>query len=336
MPQIMRYTSRAMKGLGFNPTTIFRGLNGGPTWAAEAARFVHKHRPEYVISWQRLYGEARPIWQAVKDIGARLIIMDFGMWPHYNTACYDSEGENRASSLVGNFDTLEADKAQREATDRMMPLVTRIAEAMKASDREAARVASKVMPDGLPKERDFIFLALQRCARGRPDKVLELDAVPTRRDPARVAKDMIAECERQNRFVVIKQHPQGFDISPMLPKNGPHHFLMPRFDDKSANQWIFGWCIWNMAHLVTVNSTTWSLALACGKPVATLGRGWYSSNNIVQECKLIRDAIPLPESSGERGKRFLALMLTRQLQHIDCRIPHRVRPILQLIHPGRF
>ena len=336
MPQILRFTSKAFSALGYHPTIIFRGLNGGPTWARDAATFIKANRPEYVVSWQRLYGEARPVWQAGKDTGARFVCMDFGVWPHYDTAYYDAEGENRSAAIVGTFDALEADAAQRDATDSMLPIVARMADAMEMSDKEAARAAGKVIPGGLPNEKDFIFLALQRCARGRPDKVLELDAVPSRRDPARIAADVIEECKRQNRYVIIKQHPQGADIATSIPLRGPHHLLMPKFEGKTENNLLFGWCVWNMAHLVTVNSTTWQFAAACGKPTSVLGRGWFSGNGIVEECRLIRDAIPTPETHAERGKRFVAMMLSRQLRHHETKDSRKVRPILRLIHPGRF
>ena len=145
---------------------------------------------------------------------------------------------------------------------------------------------------------------------------------------------MIHEAERQGKFVVIKQHPQGQSITDTMPERGPNHWLMPIVKGKGENQMLFAWCVHNMSHLVTVNSTTWSLALAAGKPAAMLGRGWYTRNDIVKECGLIRDALPTPESSGERGQRFVALMLSRQLVHARCERPHHVRRVLNLIYPG--
>ena len=341
MPQIMRYTSKALTRLGYTPFTVFRApAAGGNSWVRTAVEYIEQHHPGYLFSWQRLYGQGRPIWRAANAWKVRHVVMDFGLWPHYMSAFYDPQGENRESALVGNFDAIEDDPKQAQIIKRQMPVVNQIRDQILAVAAQAKNEMSGTPLKKLPPERDFVFLALQRCARGRPDKVLELDAVPSRREPIRVARDVITECERQGKFCVIKQHPQGINvgvasksIQDPLPERGPNHWLMPMVKGRGKNEALFSWCIANCSHLVTVNSTTWSLALICDKPVSCLGRGWYSMNKIVNECKLVRDAIPTPESSGERGKRFVALMLSRQLRHEFCERPNKVREVLKRIYP---
>jgi len=340
MPQIMRYTATALKRSGYTPFIVFRGPQGGSTWVPTAVEYIEDHRPGYLFSWQRLYGQARPIWRAANAWKVRHVIMDFGLWPHYQTAIYDPQGENRESVLVGNFDSIAADKRQADAIKQFMPHVKQMKDSIIAVAGQARNELAGTPLKQLPPERDFVFLALQRCARGRPDKVLELDAVPSRREPIQVARDVINECERQGRFVVIKQHPQGLNIgvagktiTDPLPERGPNHWLMPMVKGRGKNETLFSWCVLNCSHLVTVNSTTWSIAMACDKPVSTLGRGWYSFNGIANECKLIRDAIPTPECDLERGKRFVSLMLSRQLPHAHCERPHKLREVMRRIYP---
>ncbi len=340
MPQIMRYTHTALQRSGYNPTTIFRGPAGGGTWVDSSVKFIEDHRPGYLFSWQRLYGQARPIWRMANAYKVRHVIMDFGLWPHYQTAIYDPQGENRESALVGNFDAIESDQRQRSIITKTIPVVTQIGNMLLSVADQAPNEIRGTPMKRLPPERDFVFLALQRCARGRPDKVLELDAVPSRRDPLDVARDVVRECEKQGKFVVIKQHPQGINIgipskiiTEPLPERGPNHWLMPMVKGRGKNEVLISWCIKNCSHLVTVNSTTWSLALAIDKPVSCIGRGWFSFNGIVNECKLISDAIPTPESSGERGKRFVALMLSRQLRHEHCERANKLREVMRNIYP---
>ena len=334
VPAVLRNTQRGLKAIGWDSHIVMRGAAGGQSWVRDAVQYIKDARPAFVFSWQRLYGEARPIWRAARDYGARLVIMDFGLWPHYWTAMFDPRGENRESALVGAFDDIEADPAQRQYIDEQRPVVDEIARAIERSAAEAPRVLGK-LKGGMPKERNFVFLALQRCARGRPDKVLELDAVPARRHPLDIAKAVIAEAEKQNTFVVLKQHFQGINLDGVLPQRGPYHHLIPMFQDRQENGWVCGWCIRHCSHLVTVNSTTWSQALALGKPAACMGRGWFSHNNIVKECRLVREALPTPEPAGERGKRFVALMISRQCHQSGLRRGALRKP-LHRIYPDAF
>ena len=333
MPQVMRFIANGLKRSGYKPLIVFRGDQGEAQWVSTAVTYIQDHHPRFLFTWQRLYGQARPIWRMANSYKVRQVVMDFGIWPHYHMAYFDPKGENAESSLVGEFDNIAKDPAQAEVMDKQAKLIKQIGDTLRTDALEAAPIASHYKLK-LPGEKDFIFCPLQRCAKGKPDKVLELDAVPTRRDPARFAADVIREAEKQGRFVVLKQHMQGENISEDIPEHGPNHWLMPLIGGKPFNQPMFAWGLVNCSHVVAVNSTSWQLAMALDKPAAMCGRGWYTKNNVVRECKLIRDAIPTPEHDIERGKRFLALMLSRQLVFANCEKPHRLRPVLKLIHPN--
>lgn len=317
----------ALEQLGFEVEVHQRGTSEWPNLVKAS---IEKRRPDLFCCFQRLYNEA------AKEIGGMLreravpeLILDFGVWPHYDSVILDPLGENATSALVGSLDALEASGFHRLAADEQKPKLDAIkAEIAEQAHRAEGKLAEMGL-EGLPET--WIFAALQRTG----DMVLKKDAKESRRSSARVLQDIIAEAGRQKKYVVVKTHP--FDKNcekaiKKMPERGKWYRILPR--NNADNDACVAWLVSNCAHMVTVSSTMTFTALMAGAEVVTLGPGWYTKNAVTHEYSTIRGAVRGPDQPvpQERKDRYILHALSRQLRTAECADPEKVRRALNVVH----
>ena len=95
------------------------------------------------------------------------------------------------------------------------------------------------------------------------------------------------------------------------------------------------WLQVHATHMITVNSTTTFNSLAIGKPVATLGRGWFSDNGVTTNRWTIAGALKSEEIKADPGRaeRFMLHMLSREITIDDISVPAKLKEIIELFHP---
>jgi hypothetical protein len=108
----------------------------------------------------------------------------------------------------------------------------------------------------------------------------------------------------------------------MLPRKGMR---------QESNDYLCAWLWQHCAKCVVVNSTMLFGALFAGKPVAMLGRGWATGNNVVQECGSMAEAFEDYEPDAERVKLFLALILSRCRSHEELRCHHNTKKTFEFL-----
>jgi len=315
----MRNLIKSFEQLGHNVVKIIRGSDSpSESWKDDAIKCIADKETDLYVGWQRLFGE----WgsEVRKAIAARKIptlYVDFGVWPHYGAVIFDPKGENAESEIVRSLDRLEANGHYRALADAQMAKVGEL------HDLIHEQATKATAPEGVPKE--FIFLCLQNTK----DSVLLNDSVPKRRSMTRVAKEIIREAYNLGKFVVVKPHPEDkkVDLSNIPAKHEGSYKLIP----KAMNENLMAWLVVNAQHVVLVNSTVVFTSMLAGTPVVTLGKGWFTGNGVTSEFQTIRGAVKGPkEIDGNRVKRFMAHMLSRQLSIAECADPAKVAGVLRM------
>lgn len=309
--------------IGFETHTIMRAQDD---WKDAAVAFIEKRRPDLVVYWQRFYaGWGTELNTLLDEYAIPRLVMDFGVWPHYDTAIFDTMGENAASSVVGRLDALDATTRHRAAADAQMPLL----EDMRATILRRAKEAEPKLADlglgWLPEK--FIFLCMQNSV----DQVVLNDAPQSRRNSTGFVSDVCREARRQGKFVVIKTHPNDktLDVPTVAAKFTDVARFLPQSKWGADNERIMDWLLVNCGYMATINSTVHMRALAVGTPVVAMGSGWFTGNNVVSQFSTIRGLINGPEELNEkRVERYLLHMLSRQLRNEDCKNPDKVKELL--------
>jgi len=315
-PQWVDAVARALRKAGYHTDSYPRGQ---APMREQATGYIRQHRPRFLWTWQRPFGgPIKAVLQVAREHGVTPVYGDFGLWPHYATAIFDPAGENAASSLVGALDALEADPVERAAADGAASQLADMRAAIWGRAGEAETRLDELGLADLPPT--FALLTLQRN-----DKVLDLDADAAYRAHAKVAQMVAQAFARAGAFVVIKPHPQGRELD--MPARSDHHLVTAHFKAGKENDLQLAYLLTRCTHLVTVNSTTWSLAGAVGKPTTALGRGWYSGNGVVHEAADPDGCVQPPEFDAPRMERFLLHMLSRQLHKDLLSDPEAILPI---------
>ena len=324
--------------LGFHVHEIFRAKK--PTWKDETIAYLKAERPELLITWQRFYKGtfADAVKKTCDSLGVRTLVLDFGLWPHYGSAFLDQWGENAESGFRRDFLALENNLAGRAAAEESETAVEEIRKTLMDRAHEAEGRLDELGLAGLPP--GFKFLALQRTG----DQVLRFDAPKARKDMNRVLWDVIREAAKSNAFVVAKTHPLDKEIKLADAElDGDNYRVIgkerwERLDKRppagNSNDLTFAWLLVNCSHFIVVNSTTLYQAMALGKPVSCLGKGWFTGCDVVAECPTIRDAMAVPSPNQKRVRRFLSYLHSRQLTIGEFKEPKKVQTILERYYPG--
>ena len=291
-----------LAALGYEVTVIQR--HGNPSWRTEALAFIAARPPAVVITWQRLYA-SRAVLDALRTAGSMILFLDFGPahTDHYGTVIADPAGENAASSVPGALDEALRLDSESARINAHLPGVSGMAAQLRAlaaqADADPRMAFLRALPAGFN-----LF-----CGQRDRDAVLRFDAQPARRTMAGVAKKLIAEAERQNKFIVLKLHPQGKALN--LPESGPHHRIVPQLWFGADNSKVLAWLLVHCGVLTVINSTVAYQGMALGKPVSTLGRGWFSANRVANECVTIDRAFAPKASDAARQAKFVAWLRSR-------------------------
>ena len=327
--------------LGYEVHVIRRGIGA---WLKDAVGFIEKHHGDVklFVTWQRLL----PRWGLkIKAVLNRYNIpqlyIDFGVRNHYNSAVFDTSGENAASAMPNRLDEYEADADRRAAADAEASTLMDMRSQLEARAAYADKNKDVLKLRGIPK--DFIYVVLQRTG----DLVCKNDAPGKRTSMQRLMVELLAEATRQKRFVVIKLHPlddkvklDGMDLTGpyyrIIPKTAMNRAALTRMQppNSSVNDMIMAWLLKNCSHMITVNSTVIFSALALHTPVCALGSGWFTGNHVVNECKTLSGALLVrPKTPHARMDRFMLHMLSRNRTIDECKDVRRVGLLLDLLHP---
>jgi len=279
-----------------------------------------------LVAWQRLFN-LPAVSTAVENAGMLKIITDHGVWPHSESVIFDTTGENAESDIAGGMDRLLAMPGERAAVDNAAYLFDDIRRYLEQKATEADLQLDALGLSDIPTR--FAVLTLQRR-----DKVLRLDAEKQYREQWQVAKQAIQAAKNTGSYVVIKPHPDG-DILPR-PHAGPNFRILPVISDKETNSLTLTWLLKKATHMITVNSTTWQLAAIMDTPVAALGRGWYSGNNVIHEATNMMDAIRPPYMDRSRATDLVCLMLSRQLPAEKISDPALFGAMADRLHGGKI
>jgi len=322
----------SLRRLGYQVAVVPRGTR---TWRDDVLQAIRQAPPggaRLCATWQRLYpGWGEQVRQALDAAGFRMLILDFGVWPHYASALADPQGDNATSSLVGALDRLEADAFLRRAADRHEGQVDEMARTLREraalADRRRAQLGLEGLPEG------FVFLCLQRTG----DSVLRYDAPARYRTPRLVLTEALEQAQRSGRYLVVKSHPLDNELAIADDElQGANHRILAHqalgAAGAGANEQALAWLLAHCERMVTVNSTVQFQALALGTPVYMLGRGWASGNAVVHECGSMAAAFgEAPAVDRRRGRRFLAHLLSRQLPLAAWSDPFRVAEVLSVL-----
>jgi predicted O-methyltransferase YrrM len=319
-----------LKRLGFEIDEIERGKEIGPgkiiapgkgTWKEEVIRAIKERKPALAITFQRLYpGWGEEVADAIREYEIPFLCMDFGVWPHYDSVMVDPQGDNGASTMVGAFDALEKSPKARAAADRATAKVQQ----MEGHLRQAAEKAKGTVENlGLTQWEGAILLCLQRTG----DSVLRYDCESKRSDMARVARETAAEAKLAGKRLIVKPHPLDGKCDLSALRGQKDVMVLP--PALPENEGVLAWLLLHCKHLVTVNSTVTWQALALGVPTVMLGKNALSGNRVVSEFRSIKGAVAGPKpQERERGRRFLAHALSRNLTIAECRDVNRVKECL--------
>lgn len=314
-------TAKSMRALGWDVLELRRG--GDADWKDNCIDAIKRLRPQLLITVQRFYeGQfAGEIGEACKRYNVAMLVMDFGVaagQAHYGVSIFDPAGDNHTSSLAYRFDEIESDPAEAEWIDWALPQVDALAVTIR--ERAAACGADLLEKYGLDKLGEFAFIILQKAG----DAVLRYDS--EYRAPRAFAVDAAKRCKALGVRPVVKPHP--FDHWKDDPIPGA--VVLPKMGGEENHQ-VLSWLLVNASHVVAVNSTAIYQAMAVGTPVTCLGKGWFSGNGIAHEqCDTPLRKFTLPDThDSERCKRFVALMMSRQLTDAQCKQPGQVEAMLR-------
>jgi len=240
--------------------------------------------------------------KALRRHRSKLLVVDFGVWPHYQSLIMDTGGGNAGSSLVGTIGDLKNNEAISREVLKFLPSL----KAMREELRENAQIVESQRDafgvDGLG---EFSLLTLQR----KGDQTLLLDCPPQWREPEALARAAIKEAERARRFLVIKLHPMQ-EGHTKLELKGPYHRVVTtgKYDEFNSRQ--LAWLLANARNVIMANSSTHYQSLALGRPTVCLGRGNFTGNGVVEEVNSIEEIFDhtYPRESDE----YLCHVLSRQ------------------------
>lgn len=316
---------KSLVALGFDVSLIARK---GKTWQQEAVRHIRDHKPRLCVTCQKFYpGHGRVVQDACRYVGTRTLFIDYGLWPHYGSVFFDGEGTNATSSIAGHLDR-EVRRvpipAFVKASQKVDAMIQELQQRAEAADAEKERLGLEGLPES------FTFLALQRSG----EMNLRCDAHKSRQDMNRVLWDTVDAAKRAKQFVVAKTHPvdKKVDLTGKALE-GKHYRIVGKQEHIADNDHVFFWLLKHCGHLITVNSSTAHLAMALGKPVSCMGRGWFSGNRVVAEVYKVRDALKTPKVDKARVRTFLNLLASRQLTMDECGQPQAVQALLEMLFP---
>ena len=301
----------SLKTLGHNVIVIDRA---NPGWEDKAIYEIELGADLY-IGWQRLRpGSGERLRKILEEQRAKTLICDFGPFPHYGSVIIDPKGDNGGSQVVGALDWFQQNPRY---VDRAAGSATVVEQFRGQVDTWAKQAEPPDVPKG------FIFLCLQRAG----DATLTLDCPTAFASPVVLARNILEEAARTNKFVVIKPHPKDSksDFSGI-----PAHLLKHGvFVEKKANEPLLAWLIAHCSHMVTVNSSVIFTALVAGVRVAALGQGWFTDNEVVHEVATIEDALKRPPAPDDaRRRQFLKYIFARTLSQAECGQPYNVARLL--------
>jgi 2-polyprenyl-3-methyl-5-hydroxy-6-metoxy-1,4-benzoquinol methylase len=316
MPAYLEAIGEGLRRAGLEVTFMARTGSG---WGGKAMKLLQEERPEWLITWQRFFGATgEAVARTAGEVGVKTIYCDFGVWPHYKSVIFDPKGENAQSELAN----MKRDE-HLEATEAALPELRSMRTDIAAAAGKAARRKEELGLTGLPPQ--FALLTLQRN-----DIVLMLDGELRYENHLQVARRTVEAFQaRSDAFVAVKTHPQGKALP--LPEDDNSHAQIARVEG-SDNKEQLAWLIENCTHLITVNSTTWTWAAVCQKPVAALGKGWYTGNGVIHESPSIEDAAQVPVAYPKRAQHFLACMLSRQILADRLNEPEELMAMFRRLH----
>lgn len=317
---VLRYIGNVLEALGWETRRLQRGFDHIPSIVAE----IETHRPALLINQQRLYPELAPILAAAGRCGTQQLVLDLGVWPHYETFLLDSRGDNASSAVLGGIRRLEEVMG---GSPRLLHASAELA-AMRRVLRERAETASRVRRRlGLDVSNDFSLLILQR----EGDAVLFHDAGEQWQDPAEVAAAAVAAAEATGRFVVIKPHPQSERSYPFA-EIGTNHRLLRSGMPGADNDLALAWWMSRARNVITVNSTCHFQSLALGVPTSCLGRGWFTGNEVVLEADSMEEA--LRNRTRRDANTYLRHLLARQLRLDEFADPMEFSALMEWVLEG--
>jgi hypothetical protein len=323
--------------LGFEVYKIQRGVG---TWKDDCIALIEKEQPDLLVTWQRFYANtwAAEVKESCDEHDVATIVLDFGLWPHYSSAWMDPDGENAAASIAGSLQELQDSPRHRKAAENAKPGLSHIRTTLQERALEAEDKAEELGIEGIPP--GFIFLALQRTG----DQVLRWDAPGNRQDPQDVLEAVLEEAAKLDLYVVAKCHPldDQVEFGPSELSGANHRILhnlrWERLDKRpptgNDNDLLFAWLLVNCGHYISVNSTSTYQAMALGKPISCLGRGWFTGNGVVSECRTIAKAVRTPTLSAPRQQAFLSHLYAMQLTVEEYHDPEKVKAQLERHYPG--
>lgn len=313
---ILTNIMESLEKLGYEVLSLGRSGND----VATILQLIEEHRPEVCFTRQRLYANLSKVSEALKRNKCRQLIVDLGVWPHYGSYIMDRHGDNATSSLVSQLTNLDGDSQIRIKADRFARPVLNMRRTLQG---RAAAEANDGLAERLGIPGHFTLLILQR----EGDQVLNVDAPRQWRNQKTLAQLAVMEATRQDRFVVIKAHPQS-RINLDVADRGPHHSLMFGVRFGANNDAHLAWLMTNATNAIMVNSTCHFQTLALGLPTACLGRGWFTGNQVVTETDQISEAFANKSIDTERSERYLRHLMSRQLTVSEYGEPNKLEALM--------
>ena len=313
-----RHVLTSLPKLGYTVEKIQRGDG---EWKDHTIQSLRANPPDLYIGWQRLHpGWGKEVKAVLDELKIPQLYMDFGVWPHYESTIFDTRGDNADSTVPGNLDAFELTPemswlADKEA-DNLASMRRGIELGAQRVDGDRASYGVDDLPD------DFILTVLQKTG----DSVTKHDAAPPWTKPQDVMKRAIVEATAAKQFTVIKTHPFDTKLKVVNERSDYHRvFHAPHVD----NEGLLAWMIVHCKHVILVNSTVTFTAMAAGKPVVTLGHGWYSGNGVTAENLTMKQAMvaTITVDAG-RIERFLLHMLSRCRYTDTLKDPDVLREVL--------
>jgi len=312
--------------LGYDVETIERGEGD---WKDAVIDSIRNDPPDIFLCWQRLYdhGWSKEVKGVLDEYMIPQLYVDFGIWPHYRSVIFDPMGENATSQVAGALRGLDASEPYRSAANNGSAEILRAMRlGLAAHAARAENQLANLGLDGLPKH--FSLAILQRTG----DQVLRFDAVKKRREPLRLLNDLIAEAKKQRQYIVIKAHPfdKKMDLSGV--KMSGRYWRVLTKETTGDNDAAMAWLVREADYAIMVNSTSHLTCLAMGTPVVTLGKGWFTGNEVTSEFKTIRGAVAGPKDHDEQlRERYLLHMLSRQLPLPACKEAPRIASTIDML-----
>jgi hypothetical protein len=346
----MNEIHHGLQRLGWQSTQVYREPN------RQTSCEIKRIKPDLVVAFQRLYVDQEPerlMAEAVAQVEARTLFADFAPvtmpGEHYGGVIVDALADKAAAEIAGgNLDAWLEDATWGPLAHELSGRVGLIA----ARISELAVTAEPI--DAVPEA--LSFFPLQRTN----DMNLQKDSRWP--DPAALAFEFCRAVKANGLtvFPVFKPHPHdgrfGAGVSgrkdswtlrvpgrpdPIsLKRRGSYYRMLERRgksdpQNEPLNCWLMARC----ERMFTVCSTVLYQALALGKPVTTLGRGWFTGNGVTHEAagRPLADALAEPDAvDPERVRLFLGLLLARQRTEKELSDPAVVERLLADFYGPEF